>query len=188
MLLAWLDLETTGLDEMKNSILEVAVCTAELEDPFNILSRYQRVLHYPVSNVCHLDPFIIAMHTKNGLFKECAESNVNVASVEHELLKIIPDVVDKNERTVLAGSSVHFDHKFIAAAMPTLNQRLSHRHYDVSALKLECQSQGMPKFRKAEAHRALDDIMESIAHAKECREWQKKNILSCYRQANVHTH
>jgi oligoribonuclease (3'-5' exoribonuclease) len=46
----------------------------------------------------------------------------------------------------------------------------------------------MPKFPKAEAHRAMDDIMESIAHAKECREWQRKNVLSRYRQGNVHTH
>ena len=55
--------------------------------------------------------------------------------------------------------------------MPTLDKRLSYRHYDVSAVKLFCQSLGMPKLPKAEAHRAKDDILESIAHAKKCADW-----------------
>jgi oligoribonuclease len=140
MKLAWLDLETTGLDEKSCSILEAAVCMAEFTDPFTVLSRYQRVLYFFPDKVSSFDPYVVEMHTKNGLFKECANSYYNVASVEQELLQIIPDIADKDEKTTLAGSSVHFDHKFIATYMPVLNRRLSHRHYDVSALKLDCQS------------------------------------------------
>ncbi len=72
---------------------------------------------------------------------------------------------------MLAGSSIHFDHAFLAVHMPRFAARLSHRHYDVSAIKLFCQSLGADKFPKAEAHRAKDDIAESIAHAKACAEW-----------------
>ena len=55
--------------------------------------------------------------------------------------------------------------------MPRLAARFSHRHYDVSAVKLFCRSLGMPKPPKAEAHRATADVLESIAHARLCAEW-----------------
>jgi oligoribonuclease (3'-5' exoribonuclease) len=73
--------------------------------------------------------------------------------------------------SALAGSSVHFDHGFIKHWWPQLASRFSHRHYDVSAVKLFCESLGMPRLPKAEAHRAREDILESIAHARECVRW-----------------
>jgi len=66
---------------------------------------------------------------------------------------------------------VHFDHGFLRVHMPKLAARFSHRHYDVSAVKLFCQSLGMPKPPKAEAHRAAADVRESIEHAKACADW-----------------
>jgi oligoribonuclease len=171
--LVWLDLETTGLDPNKCPILEVVAAEADLLDPFNIKVIHQSVLWFHPGCVKDQDPYVVDMHTKNGLWKECADEGkaMDAFEVQDALLAVIPWVEDKDERPILAGSSIHFDHDFIKVWMPKLAKRFSHRHYDVSALKLECQSQGMPKFKKAEAHRALADIHESIAHAKACREW-----------------
>jgi oligoribonuclease len=175
--LIWLDLETTGLDPGKCVMLECAAMEADLSDPFNAKLIHQSVLWFHPDVVKTQDKFIIDMHTKNGLWKDCAneELALDAFEVQDELLKFIPTIEDKDERPILAGSSIHFDHSFIKVWMPKLDKRLSHRHYDVSALKLECQSMGMPKFPKGEAHRAHADILESIAHAKACREWQRLN-------------
>lgn len=40
--------------------------------------------------------------------------------------------------------------------------------HDVSAVKLFCRSLGMPKLPKAEAHRAMADVEESVRHAEAC--------------------
>ena len=169
--LCWLDLETTGLNAYKDGILEVVAGKAKLSDPFNVEIVTRGVVWFHPDLVKSLDPYVQEMHTKNGLFKECAtdEKALDLFEIENSLLEQFP--VKENEKIILAGSSIHFDHDFIKIWMKKFEKRLLHRHYDVSALKLECQSLGMPKFAKGEAHRAEADIFESIAHAKACREW-----------------
>ena len=80
-------------------------------------------------------------------------------------------VSDKDERPTLAGRTVHFDLGFIRHHMPRLAARLSHRVYDVSAICLFCESLGMPRLKKGEAHRASEDVLESVEHARRCAEW-----------------
>ena len=169
MKLLWLDVETTGLDPTKDVLLELAFAVTDLEEPFDIGSVYNPVLKF--TDVAGLSPFILDMHTKNGLLAECAQSVVTLADVEEWMLAVVPEAEDK---PVLAGSTIHFDHGFLKAHLPRLAARLSHRHYDVSAVKLFCQSLGMPKPPKAEAHRAAADVRESIAHAQMCAEWLSK--------------
>jgi oligoribonuclease len=177
MKLCWFDCETTGLDPNKDSILEVALAFADLLDPFNVQHVFQAVMWFHPDLIKQQDPYIIDMHTKNRLFEECgAEKAHDTFEVEDALLQLVPMIENKDDKPVLAGSSIHFDHAFINVHMPRLAKRLSHRHYDVSALKLFCESQGMPKLRKAEAHRAKDDIDESVAHAAECKRWLRKNL------------
>ena len=175
MRLYWLDLETTGLDPNADNILEIAVAVSVLERPFEATDAMSVVLRYPSANgskgVPSLHPVVEEMHTKNGLLAECRRSLLGIADVEESLLSIVPETTDREDMPTLAGSSVHFDHAFLRAKMPRLAARFSHRHYDVSAVKLFCQSLGMGKLPKAEAHRAAADIRESIAHAEQCAEW-----------------
>jgi oligoribonuclease len=177
MKLLWLDLETTGLNPREDDVLEVAYAFADLKTPFEItptvpgssLIKYRWLPAY-------WDPFVRDMHTKNGLIAELELDGLNTrgaAEVERKLLGLVPEEPDREERTVLAGSTVSFDLEFLRCTMPTLASRLSHRVYDVSAVKLFCRSLGMPKLPKQEAHRATADVLESIEHAKACAEWLK---------------
>lgn len=170
MKLFWLDLESTGLDPAKDQILEFAIAEADLSDPFKIGLTLNGVFAAPP--VEQLTPFIVDMHTKNGLLAECAlPGRPTIAEVEQILLDRVPAEKEYENRPTLAGSSVHFDHAFLKTHMPTLAARFSHRHYDVSAVKLFCRSLGMAKPPVAEAHRAMADVMESIAHARLCARW-----------------
>jgi oligoribonuclease len=176
MKLLWLDLETTGLDPQTHDILEAAWSVAPLLDPFAIDSEIESsTIRYKLAaEAPSIDPFVLDMHRKNGLWDECSRRLIGVRDVEEQLLSLVPECADKEQRWVLAGSTIHFDKSFLRVHMPELHERLSHRLYDVSAIKLFCQSLGMAKPPKAEAHRAAADVLESVAHAKACAEWLGK--------------
>jgi oligoribonuclease len=184
MKIYWLDVESSGLSPERDQLLELAVAEADLERPFDIGPISQWVFR---GIPCHpdgtaaLSPLILDMHTKSGLVAECAKSTTTVSEIENHLLTLVPEVADREDIPTLAGSSVHFDHAFLRAKMPRLAARFSHRHYDVSAVKLFCRSLGMPKLPKAEAHRASADILESVEHARACAEW-----LRSFSYADLH--
>lgn len=169
--LYWLDYETTGLVADEHRLLEVAVARADFYDPYKIEHVYNAVFQLGPEEVKTFDPLIIDMHTKNGLFEDCFVSTRTVWRAEQDLLKIVPWVENKEDRPTLAGSTVSFDHGFMKKHMPELAKRFSHRHFDVSSKKLDCQTKGMAKLPKAEAHRAVDDIEESVAHGVQCEQW-----------------
>lgn len=214
MKLLWCDLETNGLDQRNDRILEVAAFVTDLATPWTMEGEpVQGVLPITLKEAGTYDEFITTMHTKNGLLVECftldlamKEAEDRAAAVntdnkfvhgvaspqrnatwlpfrytkamtalEDRLLALIPDkdVVGKENVTALAGSSVHFDLGFLRTYMPRLSRQLSHRCYDVSAVKLFCRSLGMPKLPPEEAHRALPDIRESMRHAQLCASWCK---------------
>lgn len=187
MKLYWLDLETTGLDPEYEVILEVSLSKAEFLDPFNAKHAYHAVTFLPLNAIRILDPFVLDMHTKNGLLTECQASTKTMHEVEQDLLSLVPWFDDdKEERPILAGSCINFDHQFIAKHWPELNKRFSYREYDVTALKLFCRSQGMPKIPKGEAHRAQADVEESITHAKLCKEWLATGWQHCQFKQGTH--
>jgi oligoribonuclease (3'-5' exoribonuclease) len=186
----WLDLETTGLDPRAPgaAILEVAIARAPLREPFAITVLWNYPLYFSREQAAALaegDPFVFDMHTRNGLLRECEDAKaVTTGAVERALCEaglavpsvIIPATPKGEHPPVLAGSSVHFDHAWLQVHMPTLAARFSYRYLDVSAVKLECISQGMAPLPKAGAHRALADIRESMLHLERCRAWQASRV------------
>ncbi len=177
--LIWLDLETTGLDPEKDQVLEVAAFGVSFETPFAL--REVTDVHAVLQ---HLDwhevpERVRAMHIENGLVVECLRSVKTAAELDTALAGLAarctwtdPQNSTVLARPALAGSSVHFDKGFCRTRFPKFHERLHHRVYDVSAVKLFCLSQGMPEPERTKpAHRTIDDIHGSVEIAKQCAQW-----------------
>lgn len=175
MILMWVDLETTGLDPAKDEVLEAAWGFTDFRDPFGVRTLRGVVARAPRSSwPGEIHPVVDEMHRKNGLAELCEDPrNASRADLWDAICREAQPYQGDDHELILAGSCPWFDRAFLERLGRQYERplRLSHRLYDVSALKLFAQSLGMPKIPRGEAHRAVDDIRESIAHARICVEW-----------------
>lgn len=162
--LLWVDLEMTGLDPVKDRILEVAAIATDMQ--LNEIGRYEGVVK--VSDKLIESRMVGEFWEKNSKTRDALITQnalgKPVAEVEKELIEFI----DKNfgKTIYLAGNSIHQDRKFIEREMPELDRRLHYRMLDVSAWKIYFENALDKKFTKPENHRALDDINGSIEELK----------------------
>ncbi|MBN21292.1 MAG: oligoribonuclease [Bdellovibrionaceae bacterium] len=155
----WVDLEMTGLDEKIHKIIEVAVVITDQN--FEIKEQYEQVVFQPQSELDLMDEWCKKTHGASGL-TEAIPRGKHLTEVEQEVLSIINRHYRKNDRVILCGNSVGNDQRFIIAHMPLLAKRLHYRIVDVSSFKEIFRSKWGIKFEKKNAHRAVDDILESI--------------------------
>jgi oligoribonuclease len=163
--LVWIDLEMTGLDVDRDVIVEIAciVTDSELE---SLDDGIQLVVHQDAETLDRMDEFVRAMHTKSGLLPEIGTSTTGVAEAQDTVLAYIRTHVPDAGRSPLCGNSIGMDRRFLARYMPDLDGFLHYRSIDVSSLKELCRRWYPDVYRrrpgKAEQHRALGDISESI--------------------------
>lgn len=177
----WLDLETTGLDPRKDLILEWAAVLANdgIDGDMSTVHHAHSVIqpHTTIEELHDkMDPFMLDMHTRNGLLREIENrTGHTLAEAEAALIAMASPLLTGPRSVVLAGSTVAFDRGFLMEHMPRLAELLSHRCFDVSTLKMAERAWADLPFKKAEAHRALPDVIESLIHAREIRErrWPK---------------
>ncbi|MEJ0072734.1 MAG: exonuclease domain-containing protein [Candidatus Saccharibacteria bacterium] len=96
--------------------------------------------------------------------------------VERELIELVEQQFG-GEWAVLAGNSIHNDRQFIKQWWPELDLKLHYRMLDVSAWKVFMTARYGLQYEKKEAHRAYDDIQESIAELQYYLEWFKDHAL-----------
>lgn len=162
--LLWIDLEMTGLDPVKDRILEVATIATDMK--LNELARYEAVVK--VDNKLIRERMVGEFWEKNSQSRDdlIAQNQTGrpIKEVEKELIKFVENHFDKE--VYLAGNSIHQDRKFIENEMPELNKILHYRMLDVSAWKIYFENALNKKFTKPENHRALDDINGSLEELK----------------------
>jgi oligoribonuclease len=173
--LIWVDLEMTGLDPLKDPILEVA---AEITDfDFKTLASYEARVKQDRSLVVDRMQKNIwwADYPENrDEFVQKLEQGKPSAQVEQELITLIEEQFG-NEPAILAGNSIYNDRMFIKRWWPALDLKLHYRMLDVSAWKVFMKGKHDVQFEKKEIHRAFDDIQASIAELQFYLEWFKAN-------------
>jgi len=160
MNLLWVDMEMSGLDVGSCRILEVAAIVTDGD--FKPLETYEAVVFQPPEVLDAMDSWCTENHAKSGLTAAVAKGKPE-ALVEQELIALVNRHFAPDERPVLCGNSIGQDRKFIDAYMPALANRLHYRLLDVTSFKIIFSNRFGLDFEKKGSHRALEDILESIA-------------------------
>lgn len=170
--LVWMDLEMTGLEPETDRIIELAVLVTDSE--LNIVAEGPEIVVHQSDEVLDaMDEWNTTHHGQSGLTKKVRASTVSEADAEAQVLAFLAEHCAPG-KCPLAGNSIHQDKRFIARYMKKLDGFLHYRLVDVSTLK-ELGRRWYPgeyakRPKKMGAHRALDDIRESIAELKYYRE------------------
>jgi oligoribonuclease len=163
--LVWVDLEMTGLDVDTDVIVEIA-CIVTDSNLEALDDGIQLVVHADADDRARMSDFVREMHRKSGLLPEIEKSPIDVAAAQDATLAYVKGHVRTPSTAPLCGNSIGTDRRFLAKYMRDLDEYLHYRSIDVSSLKELCRRWYPALYRKrpgkAEHHRALDDIRESI--------------------------
>jgi oligoribonuclease len=163
--LVWVDCEMTGLDTVKDVLVEIAVLVTDSD--LNIIGEgVDLVIKASAEEIAAMNDFVTKMHTVSGLINEIP-NGVPVSEAEELILKYLDSAGVVPGKSPIAGNSVYVDRIFINRDMPKLSEYLHYRTVDVSSIK-ELTRRWFPRVyfnspAKTGNHRALGDIKDSIA-------------------------
>ena len=165
--LIWLDLEMTGLDVEKEAIIEIATIATDPE--LNILEEGPcLVVHQNEDLLDKMDDWNKKHHGASGLIEKVKKSKISAKEAELQTIEFVKKYGVENQ-TLLCGSTIGHDRKFLFKYMQKLHNYFHYRSIDVTSVKelvLRWYSDGPKPPKKNEAHQALIDIRESIDELK----------------------
>jgi oligoribonuclease len=130
-------------------------------------------VHQPEHALAEMDDFVREMHTRSGLLPAIEASDVSLEQAGARALEYLRGHVAAGV-SPLCGNSIGVDRRFLHSQLPALDEYLHYRSIDVSSLKELCRRWYPDVYRdrpvKKETHRALDDVLESIAELRYYRE------------------
>lgn len=171
-MLAWMDLEMTGLDPLVNVIVEIA--TLITDDDLNIIAEGpDLVIHASDAELAKMDEVVVKMHAKSGLTDAIRASTLSLADANAQTLAFLREHIPEARTVPLCGNSIGTDRRFLTHWLPDIENFLHYRSVDVSSIK-ELARRWYPDELaqvppKQGSHRALDDIRESIEELRHYR-------------------
>jgi len=168
-MLAWMDLEMTGLDPSRHVIVEIA--TLITDDELNLIAEGpDLVVKASEDELAEMDDFVTNMHVTSGLLDQIKASTVSLEEAGAQTLAFLQEHIPEARTVPLCGNSIGTDRRFLAVALPEIEEFLHYRSIDVSTIK-ELARRWYPTdlaamHRKGSGHRALDDIRESLDELK----------------------
>jgi oligoribonuclease len=169
--LIWIDLEMTGLDPDNDLIIEIA--TVITDKNLNILAEGPVIaVHQSDAALAAMDDWNQKHHGQSGLIERVKQSTLSAADAEAQTLAFVKQWLPA-KTSPICGNSIGQDRRFLYRYMPELEGFFHYRNLDVSTVK-ELAARWAPQlkdgFTKKAAHRALDDIIESIDELKYYRQ------------------
>ena len=165
-LIAWVDVETTGLAK-DALILEVAVVLTDRD--LDEVARFESVVAHSwnVLSGSFENLFVFDMHRDNGLIEDVLAGTARTSEVEHSVRGFLSDHAEKGSAP-LAGSSVHSDRAWLAHSMPSVESLFHYRNLDTSGMTRRAEWWAPKVSKKAPRssdgnHRAMADILDTIA-------------------------
>ena len=165
--LIWIDLEMTGLDPDNDLIIEIA--TIVTDKNLNILAEGPVLaVHQSDAALAAMDDWNQKHHGESGLIQRVKTSTVGAEDAEALTLEFLRPWVPA-KASPICGNSICQDRRFLYRHMPKLEAYFHYRNLDVSTIK-ELAARWAPQlkdgFTKKAAHKAMDDIVESIDELK----------------------
>ncbi|HEY5155781.1 MAG TPA: oligoribonuclease [Acidimicrobiales bacterium] len=172
-MLAWMDLEMTGLDPARHVIVEIA--TLLTDDDLNLVAEGpDLVVHATDAQLAEMGEVVVTMHTKSGLLEQIKASTVTLEEAGAQTMAFLREHIPAARSVPLCGNSIGTDRRFLSVYLPEIEEYLHYRSVDVSTLKELAKRWNPPLLggapAKAEGHRALDDIRESVEELRYYRE------------------
>lgn len=169
--LVWVDMEMTGLDPDRDVVIEIATIVTDKE--LNVVAEGPVLaIHQSDAALAGMDEWNTRTHTASGLVERVRASRLDELDAVEQTLEFLMRHVPQR-KSPMCGNSICQDRRFMARHMPKLEQYFHYRNLDVSTFK-ELVRRWSPwlleGFSKANTHRALDDIRESIAELRYYRE------------------
>lgn len=163
--LVWVDVETTGLDPVNCTILELGLVITDLD--LEVIAERAWMVDPGEKrwSMAKMTPLVKEMHTKNGLLADLREGGTPPWQVATEAVEFMGD--HKGVGSPMCGSSVHFDRAMLAANMPPMISAFHYQNIDVSTIKAiagmwaDPDMQWVAPYEKE--HRTLSDLRLSIA-------------------------
>jgi len=169
--LVWIDLEMTGLEPDRDSIIEIATIVTD-GDLETIAEGPVFAIKQPESLLASMDEWNTTHHTASGLLERVRKDSVDIKEAEAMTLRFLAEHVEPG-KAPLCGNTIWQDRRFLASHMSELEAFFHYRLIDVSSIK-ELARRWRPEmlngFSKKNEHLALADIRESIAELKYYRE------------------
>lgn len=161
--LIWIDLEMTGLDTLRDEILEVATIVTDRE--LNILAKGPSIaIHHSDDILNQMNEWNTQQHKRSGLMQRVKDSQIDTQHAEKLTLEFLHDYAQAGQ-SPMCGNTICQDRRFLHRLMPSLERFFHYRNLDVSTVK-ELAHYWAPDllkgFKKEGKHLALEDIRESI--------------------------
>jgi len=161
-----MDLEMTGLDPARHTIVEIATLITD-DDLGLVAEGPDIVVHATDGQLLRMDEAVREMHQHSGLLAAIQASTTSLEDAGLTTMEFLRRHIPEPRTVPLCGNSIGTDRRFLAAQLPEIEGFLHYRSVDVSTLKELCRRWYPDVLAKApvkaERHRALDDVRESIA-------------------------
>ncbi len=153
----------SGLDVDACRILECAAMVTD--ENWKEFGTFEIIVKQPDAVLDAMDEWCTKTHGESGL-TAAVKTGTPETEAESKFLTFMEEHFSADEQIIIAGNSIGQDRKFLDKYWKQVSSRLHYRMLDVSSFKIVFTSKYNKTFEKKGAHRALDDIRESINELK----------------------